>query len=116
MFNMAEIIEQKDIDDLLNSAIGEDLTTEAESSDVGGLAGEGTPVSTGTQKIFKPPKKDTSGFKYHYRSPVIKKDRIIYNPRVDVNSTNDKIVVRSLGNYAQYLRNKKKQKEHSAIY
>ena len=94
---MAEILSQNDIDDLLNSSLVEEDYNEVSS------------VPSGKQKVFKPPKQDNSGFKYEYRSPVIKRESVIFNPNLPIESTRKKVVVRSLANYASYLRKKKTQ-------
>jgi len=95
---MPEILSQDEIDDLLNENLAEE---DSEDKTNFGFA------SSGKQKIFKPPKKDNSRFKYEYRSPIIKKDRIIYNPKDRSDFNCEKVIVRSLANYALYLRRKK---------
>jgi len=100
---MAEILSQNEIDDLLNSSLGDEVSEDAPSENMGDVGAS----PSGKQKVFKPPKKDNSSFKFEYRSPVIKKDRVIFNPNVSMESTQERIVVRSLPNYADYLRKKK---------
>jgi len=100
---MADILSQNEIDDLLNSNLGGDLSDSSSSEEGEDIV----PVSTGRQKVFKPPRKDNSGFKFEYRSPVIKREQIIFNPNTPIESSKEKVVVRTLPNYSEYLRKKK---------
>ena len=103
---MAELLSQSEIDDLLSSTLGEDSDPMASAGDMGG---DVPAAPSGRQKIFKPPKKTIDSFKYEYRSPVIKRNNIVLNPMTDSEAGRDKIVVRSLANYADFLRRKKSQ-------
>lgn len=93
---MAELLDQSEIDDLLNSNLGEDLFEQEDE-----YVSEKTPRAT---KIFKSPKKVEFRFKYNYRSPVIKRNDIIYNPNSKAENNNGKVIVRDLINYAAFLR------------
>lgn len=93
---MADIIDQDEIESLLQSI-------ETPSSDDVDVSKVDTDT-TKTSKIFKPRKTDICKFIYPYRSPVIKREKVVYNPSGDV--PNGMIAVRSLGNYNLYNQKK----------
>lgn len=55
------------------------------------------------EKVYKVSKKPIIKNLIPYRSPVVKGEDIIYNPKNDVLYEGGKIVVRSLGNYIKYI-------------
>ena len=95
---MAELLDQKDIDELLNSNFDLNSTVPEEE-----IISKEVPKSS---KIFKSRKNKTLYFIYPYRSPVIKRENVILNPSNGVSPLNGKIIVRDLRNYAHYLRKK----------
>jgi len=95
---MANHLEQNDIDELLNSNL--DLGTDEPEN-------ESEPVEKPFHnKVFKSRRIKQLRFEYPYRSPVIKKENILYNPNNGNRSSNGKVVVRDLKNYAQFIREK----------
>ena len=104
---MADILSQKEIDDLLSSNISGDSLGDM---DDGGPADESPRPAGGGKgggpKSFTIPKKKFEKFSFPYKTPVIKQHRFIYNPISDDVAPAGKIVVRSLENYAEYIKQK----------
>ena len=91
-------IEQKNIDELLNSI------TETDDLD------ENSETFIIEEKIYKPPRKPILKFNTPYKSPVVKSENLIYNPESNICCSEEKVVVRDLNNYMKYIsRNNKKQ-------
>ena len=76
---MADILSQKEIDDLLSANISGD--EEADETAAAADAPETIPtVAGGKRKYFKSEKKLNFRFPNTYKSPVIKSSRMKYNP------------------------------------
>jgi len=93
---MADSLNQNEIDELLNANIGLDES--------GPEPEQFVRESKVNSKVFKRKKDTALRFVYQYRSPVIKKENVIYNPSNGMQSSNGKVVVRDLKNYALYHR------------
>ncbi len=87
-------IEQKEIDDMLNMAMSGDNKEEEQKS---------SKKISSKDKIYKKPKKNVNSFKSIYISPVVKSDNVLYNPESNIIDIDNKIIVRSLDNYAEYV-------------
>ncbi len=98
---MADLLNQNDIDDLLNSSISEES-----EQDSAGL-GEHEAVSTGRTKTYSFKTNKNIPFSFPYLSPIIKRNKIIFNPNPEIEKDRGKIVVRSLENYSKFLEYKK---------
>ncbi|NVM04553.1 MAG: hypothetical protein HWN67_19680 [Candidatus Helarchaeota archaeon] len=99
---MADLLSQKEIDQLLDSSITGDET----SKDVVEGVQEKVLVKT---KTFSYKMDKNIRFPFPYYSPVIKKENIIFDPSPDVEDVENKVVVRSLKNYIEYSKNKRNQ-------
>jgi hypothetical protein len=97
---MADLLSQKEIDNLLNSTI-----SAAETSDSVSEVAEEKVKSR--PKTFAHNKVRSVRFTYSYQSPVIKKENLIFNPEPDKVEIGNKVIVRTLDNYIKYLTNKK---------
>ena len=99
---MADLLSQKEIDDLLNSSISDD--TPAADEDVGEA-----PEKTGTSrtKTYSFKKNKNIRFAFEYHSPVLKKETCVYNPEPAIEESENVHIVRSLDNYVQYLKHRK---------
>jgi hypothetical protein len=86
-------LEQKDIDELLNNMMNGD-DSEEESSNK---------TINPKEKVYRVPRKPIIKNIMPYRSPVVKREDVIYNPKNDILCEGEKIVVRSLGNYIKYI-------------
>lgn len=95
------VISQSDIDDLLNSAL-EDPDEDGESTNTSKVRND---------KVFKAPSIEAKRINFPYQSPIIKSRNVMYNPNKRTNkfSAADKIIVRSLDNYIEYI----VEKEHA---
>ena len=92
------VIDQKDIDELLNLVISEDNNgSDSENPDEKGLK---IP-----DKIYRETKGPVKKILGNYVSPVIKQEKVVYNPESSDGNCNNKIVVRSLANYIKYIMN-----------
>ena len=87
------MIDQKDIDELLNSALNGGL--ESEDSNTGSKIKD--------DRVYRAPQIEARRITFPYKSPIIKSSKIIYNPRNENNVENsgEKIIVRSLDNYVE---------------
>ena len=95
-------LEQKDIDELLNNMInGGDSEEESSNKTV-----------IPKEKIYRVSRKPVIKNVIPYRSPVVKREDVIYNPKNDVLCEGEKIVVRSLGNYIKYIMKEKNSKKN----
>ena len=99
---MADLLSQKEIDDLLNSSISDD--TPAADVDA---AGASEKTSTHGSKTFSYKKNKNIRFAFAYHSPVIKKHTCIYNPEPTMEEPEGVHIVRSLDNYVEYLKHRK---------
>ena len=97
---MADLLSQKEIDNLLNSTISAEETSDS-VSEVTEERGKSRP------KTFAHNRVRSVRFTYTYQSPVIKKENLIFNPDPDRDITENKVIVRTLDNYIKYLNNKK---------
>jgi len=86
-------LEQKDIDELLNNMMNGD-DSEEESSNK---------TINPKEKVFRNSRKPIIKNIMPYRSPVVKREDVIYNPKNDILCEGEKNVVRSLGNYIKYI-------------
>ncbi len=100
---MADLLSQKEIDDLLNSSISDD-TPAADGSDA---AGEPEKTSTSRSKTFSYKKNKNIRFAFAYHSPVLKKDACVYNPEPAMEESEGVHIVRNLDNYVEYLKHRK---------
>jgi hypothetical protein len=105
---MAEILSQKEIDALLSQIEPESMNRRAtnETQRVG-AAVEAT-------KVIRVPKRVIPRSYNPYRSPVVKAGFIVMNPEGEVESGPQRIVVRSLSNYAQLQKRRFKATNRSA--
>ena len=94
---MADLLSQQEIDDLLNSSMSDDEIMEEDTHEK--LPHERKIYS---YKVYK-----NSRFSFPYNSPVIKKENIVFNPNPESAELLNKVVVRTLDNYVEYLKNKK---------
>jgi len=100
---MADLLSQNEIDNLLNSSLEEESSSE---SDVGSdIVGQEKAI--GRSKTFSFKKEKNIRYTFPYHSPVLKKEKVIFNPTPDVEVDESKPVVRSLKNYVEYLNFKK---------
>lgn len=95
-------LEQKDIDELLNTMINGDDSEEKSSNK----------TISPKEKVYRVFKKPVIKNVIPYKSPVVKREHIIYNPKNDVLCEGEKIVVRSLGNYIRYIVKEKNSKKN----
>ncbi len=96
---MADLLSQNEIDNLLNSSLEEESSSE---SDVGSdIVGQGK--TTGKLKTFSFKKEKNIRYTFPYNSPVLKKENVIFNPGPDAEIDESKPVVRSLKNYVEYI-------------
>ena len=99
---MADLLSQKEIDDLLNSSISDD------APDAGGEeAGASENVSTSKTKTFSFKENKNVRFAFAYHSPVLKKNSCVYNPAPTIEESDGLHIVRSLDNYVEYVKQKK---------
>ncbi|MFC1477260.1 hypothetical protein ACFL6L_02225 [candidate division KSB1 bacterium] len=92
---MADILDQKAIDDLLNSTLDFDETAE-ETEEVH----TETAAPSKSKRIIKPTLDRKLRFDYRYNSPIVKKNSIIIDPLEEQSGTpSDKPVVWTIKNY-----------------
>lgn len=97
---MADLLSQKEIDNLLDSTI----STVETSDKVDGITEEKV---KSRPKTFAYNKIRNVRFIYTYQSPVIKRETMILNPDPNTVEIEGKIIVRTLENYVKYLKDKK---------
>ena len=97
---MADLLSQKEIDNLLNSTISAEETSD-KVSEVAEEKVKSRPKTFAYNKVRK------VRFTYQYQSPVIKKENLVFNPDQDTIDFGNKVIVRTLDNYIKYLKNKK---------
>ena len=86
-------IEQKDIDELLNTInSGNNLDETPENNEV-----------IDEEKVFRIQKNPILKINIPYKSPVIKSENIIFDPESDINSSEEKTIVWSLNNYMKHI-------------
>jgi len=97
---MGELLSQNEIDDLLGSPMSaEELAEET---------GEETHEKPRTKlKTFNFKQNKNVRFAFPYHSPVIKKENMVFNPETESGNIANKVVVRTLDNYVEFLKNKK---------
>ena len=95
------VISQNDIDELLNNA----LEIPEEDGD-----------STNTckvedDKVYRAPRIGAKRINFPYQSPIIKSRNVVYNPDnvTDKFSATEKVIVRSLDNYMEYIMKKEQE-------
>lgn len=98
---MAEILDQKAIDELLNGSL--DIGDETEEF-VDDTVETSKPKSG--KKIIKPILTRRLRFDYSYESPVVKKEKIIIDPADDTNVDSNQPIVYTIGAYNARHRNK----------
>ena len=94
---MADLLSQNEIDNLLNSTITADET----STETGEVTKEKAQIKMRTFS-FKVDK--NIRFLFPYQSPVIKRENFLFNPGTDKEKDKNRVVVRSLKNYVEYLK------------
>ena len=100
---MADLLSQKEIDDLLNSSISDDTPDAGGSDDAGGPE----KTSTSRSKTFSYKENKNVRFAFVYHSPVLKKDTCVYNPEPAMEESEGVHIVRNLDNYVEYLKHRK---------
>lgn len=94
---MADLLSQNEIDNLLSSTITADET----STETGEITKEKVQVKLRTFSF----KRDKNiRFLFPYQSPVIKREKFLFNPGPDKEKEKNRVVVRSLENYVEYLK------------
>jgi len=98
---MAEILDQKAIDELLNGSldIGDDTEEFVDE------AVETSTPKTG-KKIIKPILRRRLRFDYNYESPVIKREKIVIDPSDDTDLDSSQPVVYTIGAYNAMRKNR----------
>ncbi|MDP2628654.1 MAG: hypothetical protein Q8P15_02025 [Nanoarchaeota archaeon] len=102
---MVEILDQKEIDRLMTMAMSPDESGESLDSTHPALGEE--PVDG--RKYFTPPKRNPIGFEKRYKTPLLKRRKIIYNPPTEIEENplhctrESPVVVRTLDNYNQMI-------------
>ena len=100
---MAELLSQKEIDQLLSDTLG--------GGDPGGEAEaevtETKPEKPKKSKNFKYEVEESFRYKYAYKSPVIKSNKFVFNPDKSIDTIPGKVIVRTLSNYVEHLNFKK---------
>ena len=95
---MADILDQNEIDDLLNESAADENPTE-ETSEVETEAKPRLKSKTYHYKVNK-----NVRFPVPYHSPVVKKENVVLNPDSEPERSYNKVVVRTLDNYLDYLK------------
>lgn len=92
------VISQNDIDELLNNAL--------EVPDEGDESTNTDKVRD--DKVYKAPRIEAKRINFPYMSPIVKSRNIVYNPNngTDEFAVTDKVIVRSLNNYMEYIAKK----------
>lgn len=100
---MADLLSQKEIDDLLNSSISDEASDSADES------GSGTQEkrSSSRMKTFSFKKNKNIRFAFPYQSPVLKRNNFVYDPEPTVEETDEVHIVRSVENYVEYVKSKR---------
>lgn len=102
---MAEILSQNEIDDLLSANIGGDDTPD--DQETAPAKSETIPVTEGgKRKYFKPQRQRAYRFQNIYKSPVIKKSSMVFNPDPTQKERDEIQIVRTLENYVAHLKHK----------
>lgn len=96
---MAEILDQKEIDALLNNNLLNNDEPEAEESKPKAANGNGA-----QRKHLKPVIERKTRFSFSYHSPVVKREKIVWNPDPAISEEPGRVVVRTLDNYHTHLR------------
>jgi len=106
---MAELLSQKEIDQLLSETLGggEEEKKDTQEQEVA------EKLTKKKAKNFKYIEELGFRYKYAYKSPVIKKEKIVFNPDLSVDTIPGKTVVRTLDNYLEHLQYKKGFKKES---
>ena len=98
---MAEILDQKAIDALLSEMNGDGPSKESTDKE------EERPFDP--SMIKRPPKRYIPrSYSPPYESPIIKARYIAMNPEFDMDSDRNRIVVRTLRNYAAYVKHQRR--------
>ena len=89
------VISQSDIDELLNNAL--------DDHEVGGESEGREKVKD--EKVYRAPRIEAKRLDFPYKSPIIKSRNVVYNPNNGSSkySPSNKVVVRSLDNYIEYV-------------
>ena len=95
-------IDSEQLDKLMDLALNGDSGEKESESSNNNNDNDKLPV----EKVYRKPKKRVSSFKFPYQSPVIKSSNVIYDPESDISESVNKVVVRSLDNYMEYVMNK----------
>ena len=112
---MAEQFSQSEIDDLIKS--GFEAASEEAPAETGGARNQDTWGSPGKGKYIRSPKPPEFRFPRMYRSPLVKKENIVFNPAPDSKDMagTEKIVVRTLSNFLEFMQNKKQPAKTKSI-
>ena len=103
---MAELMDQSEIDALLNSTLNE-MDEDGGGDDAGESA---EPASGGKKtKIYTYKEDKNKRFKFPYHSPVVKNSNFIMNPDPHDALPEDVPVVRTLANYAAFMKHQRTQ-------
>ena len=94
---MADLLSQNEIDNLLSSSITADETS-TETDEV-----PKEKVQT-KMRTFSFKRDRNIRFLFPYQSPVIKREKFLFNPVPDKEKDKNRVVVRSLENYVEYLK------------
>ena len=98
---MAELLSQKEIDQLLSDTLGGgDVVEEKEELD-------DKPAKPKKSKNFKFEEEAGFRYRYAYKSPVYNSSQIVMNPDHSLDEIPGKIVVRTLANYTEHIKYKK---------
>lgn len=89
------VISQNEIDELLNNALG--APDEGNDSTNTGKVRD--------DKVYRAPRIEAKRINFPYKSPIVKSRNVIYNPNngTDKFAVTDKVIVRSLDNYMEYI-------------
>jgi len=90
---MADELQSKEIDELLNKAIKSE-----ESDTVPALPQTEKEIKVSPERVFKVAKKQVKKYPVDYVSPVIKSCSVILDPEKDIEGSNGMVVVRRLEN------------------
>lgn len=108
---MAEFINQQEIDALLNSVLNNpnDEKTDQKKEE---KTDSTEPVKN---KYFKAQKAEGLRYPSLYRSPIIKKEDVVFDPVHHESEIDGKVVVRTLRNFLQSLQHKGRKSHNISI-
>ena len=104
---MADILNQNEIDELLNSSAeaegtADETTGQEVEEEIKEKIKEKSKTKTFTYTVDK-----NKRFPVPYHSPVVKKENMLFNPNPGSQDHSNKIIVRTLDNYVEHIENKK---------